>query len=162
MSIEMDRPGRIAQIRARLKAGDDVQYFDRIANGLIAATVIELNRVRLVVENHHDKKRWSIPFGAVNIDDVSVDLGPGATQQPVDRHRLRVGDLVGFRDRDNAEQYGRVLALNQKSASILTTSGRRWRVAYALLFPVYDAAAGSAGRTGDDNILDLLLEDGTD
>jgi hypothetical protein len=53
-----------------------------------------------------------------------------------------VGDAFGFRDRQNRDRYGRVLALNQKTATILTGDQQRWRVAYEFLFPVIDSNEG--------------------
>jgi hypothetical protein len=50
-----------------------------------------------------------------------------------------VGDAVGFRDRQNRDRYGRVLALNQKTATVFTNDQQRWRVAYQFLFPVIDS-----------------------
>jgi hypothetical protein len=156
---ETDRPERIAQVRARLKPGQTVDYFDAHANGLAKATVVGLNRTRLVVENLHDKKRWSIPFCAVNVDDVDVDIEASTTQQPLDRNQLSVGDMVGFHDKQNREQYGRILALNQKTASILTNQGQRWRVAYIFLFRVVDTEAGRPADASKYKVLDLFLEE---
>ena len=86
---------------------------------------------------------WSIPFGAVNVEGVETDIGVGtAGSHGLDRSRLKVGDAVGFRDRQNQDRYGRVLALNQKTATILTGDGQRWRVAYQFLFSVIDSNEG--------------------
>src|SRR5579871_696215 len=146
IDIEVDRPERIEQVRRQLKPGQAIDYFDTGVNGLARATIVELKRTRVVVRNQQDGKLWSIPFAAINIDNVTVDIGSGSAQQPLDRNRLRVGDVVGFRDRQNEEQYGRVLALNQKTASILTNQGQRWRVAYEFLFRVLDTEAGQSGE----------------
>nr|MBA3321371.1 hypothetical protein [Pyrinomonadaceae bacterium] len=62
-----------------------------------------------------------------------------AEQQALDRSRLKVGDAVGFRDRQNLDKYGRVVALNQKTATILISDNQKWRVAYQFLFPVIDS-----------------------
>jgi hypothetical protein len=58
-----------------------ISYFDEAQNRLIKATVIELHRTRLLVENEHDHQRRSIPFGAVNIDGVETDIGAVAPEQ---------------------------------------------------------------------------------
>ncbi len=116
-----------------------ISYFDEAQNRLIEASVRELHRTRLVVENRQDKKLWSTPFGAVNIDGVETDLrAVAAEQQTLDRSRLKVGDAVGFRDRQNQDKYGRVVALNQKTATILTSDQQKWRVDYQFLFPVIE------------------------
>ena len=117
-----------------------ISYFDEAQNRLIEARVRELHRTRLLVENQEDQKLWSIPFGAVNVDGVETDIrGVSPEQQPLSRSRLKVGDAVGFRDRQNQDKYGQVAALNQKTATILTGDNQRWRVAYQFLFPVIDS-----------------------
>jgi len=110
----------------------------RCRNRLVSASVIKLRRTRLLIENQPDKERWSIPFGAVNIEEVETDLRTAAAPQGLERSRLKVRDAVGFRDRQNQDRYGQVLALNPKTATILTRDQQRWRVAYQFLFPVID------------------------
>jgi len=139
LTMQLEDPGRIEQVRARLRPGMPISYFDEVQNRLIEATVIELHRTRLLVENRHDLERWSIPFGAVNIDGAETDISAAAEQQALDRSRLKVGDAVGFRDRQNLDKYGRVVALNQKTATILISDNQKWRVAYQFLFPVIDS-----------------------
>lgn len=141
---QLDNPQRVEQVRSRLSPGMNIAYFDETENRLVKARVVELNRTRLIVENQEDGKRWSIRFGSVNLDGVSVDLHPVSAQQPLDRSLLKAGDIVGFRDRQNREKYGRVQDLNQKTATILTNSGERWRVAYSFLFKVLNPADDSA------------------
>ena len=140
LSQQLEDPERIAQVRSRLRPGMLVSYFDEAQNRQIEATIIELHRTRLLVENRQDKARWSIPFGAVNVDGVETDIRAVAPEQrALDRSRLKVGEAVGFRDRQNQDKYGRVVALNQKTATILTSDNQKWRVAYQFLFPVIDS-----------------------
>ncbi len=139
LSQQLEDPERIELVRSRLRPGMLISYFDEAQNRLVEATVIELHRTRLLVENRHDKKRWSIPFGAVNVDGVETDIRGAAEQRTLDRSRLKVGDAVGFRDRQNLDKYGQVVALNQKTATILTSDQQKWRVAYQFLFPVIES-----------------------
>lgn len=138
LTMQLEDPGRIEQVRARLRPGMPITYFDEVQNRLVSASVIELRRTRLLIENQHDKERWSIPFGAVNIEEVETELSAAAAPQGLERSRLKVGDAVGFRDRQNQDRYGQVLALNPKTVTILTRDQQRWRVAYQFLFPVID------------------------
>jgi len=139
LNLQLEDPERIEQVRRRLRPGMPISYFDEAQNRLIEATVIELRRTRLLVENRHDQKLWSIPFGAVNVDGVETDIRAAVAEQPaLSRSRLKVGDTVGFHDRQNQDKYGQVVALNPKTATILTGDRQRWRVAYQFLFPVID------------------------
>ena len=140
ITLQLEDPQRIEQVRARLRPGMPISYFDEVQNRLIEATVRELHRTRLLVENRQDQKLWSIPFGAVNVDGVETDIRAGAAgPQALDRSRLKVGDAVGFHDRQNRDRYGHIVALNQKTATILTSDQQKWRVAYQFLFPVIDS-----------------------
>jgi hypothetical protein len=139
LSQQLEDPHRIEQVRSRLRPRMPISYFDEARNRLIKATVIELHRTRLLVENRHDKERWSIPFGAVNLDRVETDIRAGTEQRAIDRSQLKVGDAIGFRDRQNQDKYGRVVGLNQKTATILTSDQQKWRVAYQFLFPVIES-----------------------
>jgi len=138
LTMQLEDPGRIEQVRVRLRPGMPITYFDEVQNRLVSASVIELRRTRLLIENQHDKERWSIPFGAVNIEEVETDLRTAAAPQGLERSRLKMGDAVGFRDRQNQDRCGQVLALNPKTVTILTRDQQRWRVAYQFLFPVID------------------------
>lgn len=115
LTLELEDPERIEQVRARLRLGMAVTYFDEAQNRLVEATVRELHRTRLLVENRQDGELWSIPFGAVNTEGVETDIRVGvAGPRGLDRSRLKVGDAVGFRDWQSRDRYGRVLALNRR------------------------------------------------
>ena len=90
------------------------------------------------MENHADGQPWSIPFRAVNTNEVNTDISAGSEQAVPDRSHLKVGDTVGFRDRQNQEKYGRVIGLSQKTATTQTSNHERWRVAYKFLFRVIE------------------------
>jgi hypothetical protein len=141
LSQQLEEPERIEQVRSRLRPGMLISYFDEAQNRLIKSRVRELHRTRLLVENQDDQKLWSIPFGAVNIDEAETDIRAVTPEQRVlDRSRLKVGDAVGFRDRQNQDKYGQVVALNQKTATILTQDNQKWRVAYQFLFSVIESS----------------------
>ena len=65
-------------------------------------------------------------------------------------HRTRLlvenpqdGELC-YRDGQNRDRYGPVLALNQKTVTILTGDQQQWRAAYEFLFPVKKIRAAAA------------------
>jgi hypothetical protein len=74
LNQQLEEPGRVEQVRKRLRLGMPISYFDEAQNRLIEATVRELHRTRLLVEKRHDRKLWSIPLAAVNIDGVDADV----------------------------------------------------------------------------------------
>ena len=58
----LEDPVKIKKIKNSLKIGQDIEYFDAEENRLIEASIIELNRTRLLVKNWHDGKRWNVPI----------------------------------------------------------------------------------------------------
>ena len=110
ISQQLDNPERIEKVKARLRPGMKIEYFDETENRPVQATVLELNRTRLLVQNLSDGKRWSIRFCSVNLDRVVTDIRPAPEQRTLDRTLLHVGDQIGFRDRQNRELYGRIIA----------------------------------------------------
>ena len=141
ISHQLENPQRIQEIKSRLKLGQTITYFDGVENRLIEAKVIKLKRTRLLVENKHDKQRWDIPFYWVNLDSVDTDITLSSTMG-VDKSQIKVGDKVGFRDRQNNDVYGEVVRLNRKTATILTDDHTKWRVGYGLLYPVIEGERG--------------------
>jgi len=139
LNLELEDPERIEQVRRRLRPGMKIRYFDEAQNRSVEATIRELRRTRLLVENLGDGKPWLIPFCAVNLDEVETDLRTAPGHHALDRSSLKVGDQIGFRARQNQDQYGQVIALNQKTATILTSDHQKWRVAYQFLFPVIES-----------------------
>jgi hypothetical protein len=76
----------------------------------------------------------------------------------LDRNRVKVGEIVSFRDRQGQEHFGEVVKLNQKTASVMVDR-TRWRVAYGLLSPVID---GERAAETEDAIAGELVYDDTE
>lgn len=130
----LDDPERLQAIRDRLRPGQQVRYFDDQENREIMAEVLELRQTRVLIRRMDDHKTWVIPLYWLNLDGINTDLPTQNTG--LKRSNLKVGDEVGFYDRQNREVYGIVQRLNTKTVTLLTKDGASWRVAYHLLFPV--------------------------
>jgi hypothetical protein len=149
---QLDDPKRILAIRRQLKPGQEITYFDDRENRLVKATVISLKRTRLLVESCHDGQQWNIPFHFVNLEGVDTDIKP-SSRQGLDRNQLKVGDQVGFHDRQNYERYGEIIRLNQKTATLLVDRTTKWRVAYSLLFPIIEGRRGGDSKLIEETIV---------
>lgn len=70
---------------------------------------------------------------------MDTHLSSNEKQKGLSRTEICIGDVVGFLDSDNVEQYGKVIRLNQKT---VTLEGRNmgWRVPYSYLFKVHEQA----------------------
>ncbi len=130
----LDDPIRIADVKQLLRIGQEVEYFDGNANHAVNGTVVKFLPTKVVVENHHDKKHWRLPFYMINIHQIDTKINEG-NKQGLGRNEVAVDDLVGFLDRDNRERYGTVIRLNPKTVT-LACEGGQWRVAYSFLFKV--------------------------
>ncbi|MBF0238950.1 MAG: hypothetical protein HQM12_14705 [SAR324 cluster bacterium] len=80
------------------------------------ARVIKLDRTLVLVHNHEDHRPWKIRYGTINLEQVDTTIH-AKNYKALDCTRLKVGDLVGFKDRQNQDKYGTVTRLNQKTAS---------------------------------------------
>lgn len=138
---QLENPQRIDKIRRNLKPGQVVSYFDSGENRSVEAEIIKLKRTRLLVENIHDKQRWNIPFYWINLDRVDTDIVL-PTRRGVEKSQLKVGDMVGFQDKQNNDVYGEVIRLNPKTATIVTNTNAKWRVGYGFLYLVIEGEKG--------------------
>jgi hypothetical protein len=137
----LEDPRRLFEIKKRLSSGQKISYFDDTENKLIKAKVIKLMRTRLLVENIDDQQRWEIPLYYVNLDKVNTDI-IGSSKMGLDKSQLKVGDWVSFQDRQNNDVHGKIIRLNQKTATIKTNTNTEWRVGYEWLYIVINVEQG--------------------
>lgn len=141
---ELLNPDRVEQIKVQLKIGQAISYFDPRANGLIDAVILKIQKTRCLVRNVKDQKNWSIPFYYINLDDVDAAIQPPPNACGIPKSALQIGAKVGFKDRHNQEQFGEVIRLNPKTATIKLSDQHTWLVGYNYLFYVIDGDAYEA------------------
>lgn len=138
----LENPQRIDEIKRRLNPGQIIRYFDPVENRLIQAKVIRLKRTQLLVENVHNQKEWIIPIYWVNLDEKNTDI-TASSKKRLDKSQLKVGEIVGFLDKQNNDVHGEIIRLNQKTATIRTHMNTEWRVGYGWLYLVIDGEPSS-------------------
>jgi hypothetical protein len=131
----LDDPKSIAEIKQHLRIGQEIQYFDPGENRIIRATITAFKRTRVAVQHIEDSARWNIPYYYINIHEINTDITSTDKKSGLQRNEVKVGDKVGFLDRNNIEQYGDVIRLNPKTVTMQCRTGQ-WRVAYSFLFKV--------------------------
>lgn len=151
---EIDNPGRIKEIKKRLKPGITISYYEPRWNRLIDAVIIELRRTRLLVKNREDQKKWLIEYASVNLEGVGIDITFSSAPEGLDRNQLRVGDIVGFYHKDE-EMYGEVIKLNPQKAKVVTPGPVTWSVPYPMLFRVIEG-----NTVADPKIIDVKILEG--
>ena len=135
---QLEDPARLDAIKRQCRVGQRIAWFDSAENRLVEAEILALKQSRAAVRNLEDGKRWTIPLCFINLQGVAVDITP--SHAGVDRNTLKVGDLVGFQDKQGHERYGKVIKLNRRTAGI-AVGDAQWRVAYELLSAVIDGEA---------------------
>ena len=150
ISRSLEDPARLAAIRRQLHVGMVVRYFEASENRDLSAEILKIKRSRALVRNLHDGGRWDLPFYMLNLQGVDTSIRTASKAQQVDRAQLRVGDKVGYFDRDHQERYGEVIRLNPKKAKVRLTTGEVWHVPYSMLFYVLE---GQTRQGGDDGVL---------
>ena len=134
---QLENPQRLSEIKKCLTPGQKISYFDEKENRLIDAYVLKIMRTNVLVQNIHNQEKWQIPLYYVNLDEVSTDI-MDHSQEGLSKSQLKVGDMVGFQDKENNDVNGKIIRLNQKTATIITSTNTRWRVAYEYLQRIYD------------------------
>lgn len=142
---QMDNPQRIAEVKSHLKPGMVITYFNDDENRLIPATILKLDRTYVLVQHQDASIRWKIRYYMINLENVDTDI-KAPDRKKLDRTHLKVGDLVGFKDRQNQDLYGRITKLNPKTASVLVGENQRWKVYYEYLFEVVEGEVTSAPK----------------
>ena len=131
-------------LRSQLHVGQTVSWFDPQANALIDAVVLKVQVSRCLVRNIGDQKSWNLPFYYINLQNIDVDIAPPEGAIGIPKISLKVGDKVGFKDRELNEVFGEVIRLNPKRATVLLNNGKKWLVPYSQLFSVIDGEAAEA------------------
>ncbi len=133
---ELENPQQINTIKQKLRLGMELYYFDRVQNRSINARLIALRQKQAVVFDLEQKKDFLIPYYMLNIDRVETTIHEKTST--LTSNNLKVGDCVGFNS-DGRDFVGIVQRLNQKTATVHTNAGQKWRVSYSYLHRVHDA-----------------------
>lgn len=88
---ELENPKRIEQIKAQLKIGQAISYFDSQSNCLIDAVILKINRTRCLVKNINDRQNWNLHYYYLNVDNVDADIQAPKNVAGIPKNSLKVG-----------------------------------------------------------------------
>lgn len=131
-------PQRVTATRRRVHRGQRVEYFDPRTNRLHKGLVLEMRNSTVIVQDTERVMHLQLDYAALNLDCINTSIRE-RDSVGISRHEVAVGDEVGFQDREGNQRRGTVQRLNDKTVT-LDCNGHRWRVAYALLHQIIDAA----------------------
>ena len=135
---ELENPQRIFAVKEKLKEGSYIEYFEAKTQQFIRARLLKKNQKNVLVQNACDMKQWQIPYHFLKLDSREFDFR-NPEKKGLHKNELSVGQWVGFTNSRNGETVvGRIQGLNQKTVSLITAMGARWRVAYQLLYTIID------------------------
>lgn len=124
-------------VRRQLHQGQELVYYDPVANQQHSATLIECRRKDVVVCDHATRQQWVIPYAAINLEGADIRIRESGAAG-LSRHEISVGDTVGFLDKEQRQRQGQVIRLNDQTVTLLC-DGQNWRVSYALLHRMLEA-----------------------
>lgn len=133
---ELESHARIAKIKKSLRIGMDTTYFCHEKNGLVPVKVLELKPNKVVVGDPQNLQRKIIlPYFMLNISNADINIYEN--NQKLTANNLSVGDIVGF-THNGKDIIGMIERLNQKTVSLTSTVGTKWRAGYGGLYRVHD------------------------
>ena len=140
-----NEPRRILAARGRLHAGMVVRFFDDIDGAFRIGRIVALrDRDMTIDETDRNMRHTHVPYVAIDFDgqvpaepEVVDPSRPKPDQKRVTRADFKGGDMVTFDDRSGMPLIGKIIRLNQKTATIQTDNGE-WRVSFGLLRHVVD------------------------
>jgi len=140
-------PQRILNVRRHLHLGMTVHFLSDHDAAMHTGKIVAMRDRDLTIDDTKQNARWSgVPYAALDLGATADDSVAEVLDEPVrprpaarapTRDDFKIGDSVSFLDRDHRARFGRIVRLNQKTASLECDNGS-WRVSYALLKHVVD------------------------
>ncbi len=149
---KLEDADRILEVKRNLKIGQIVQYFIPESNRLAVGKLLKLQRRTALVEDQETGRHWDVIYPAIDLTPAMVKpYGDGVKLQDSDCF-YHSGDDVMFLDRHGGEQSGKIIALNQKTATVVC-KGTQWRIPYSGLTKI---EAQKAVRTTEPDDADAV------
>jgi hypothetical protein len=133
----LQNPKRILAIRQRLHRGQAVQFWSLRDGRMHQGCTVQFKPDQVLIHEEAPAQRlvW-VEYAAIRLDDSQPSPAP-SPRSTLNRADLAVGDSVGFEGQDLIQHIGKIVRLNQKTATVSCPEGE-WRVSYALLNRVVD------------------------
>ena len=131
----LENPKRIVAIRQRLHTGQPVEFWSLQERRTYRGRIAQFKPDQLLIHRDDNRFVW-VEYAALILEGLQST--PEVPSRPMlTREDFHVGDSVGFEGRDLLQHVGKIVRLNQKSATVSCDEGE-WRVSYALLHRVVE------------------------
>lgn len=126
---KLEDADRILEVKRSLKVGQVVQYFVPEENRVALGKLLKLKRRTALVEDQETNRQWDVIYPAIDLTPAKVKPYLDGVQLKNSDLFFRLGDDVQFLDRHQVALTGKIIALNQKTATVVC-KGTQWRIAY--------------------------------
>lgn len=131
----LENPKRILAIRQRLHTGQPIEYWSLRDRRMHRGRIAQFKPDPVLIHQDDNRLVW-VEYAALVIEGLHAAPEPPARPM-LTREDFGVGDSVGFEGRNLLQHTGRIVRLNQKTATVSCPEGE-WRVSYALLHRVVE------------------------
>lgn len=146
---ELENPHRLIAIKKRLNVGMHISYFNNTENRLIPSQLLTLRQKTVIVQHlEGDHRKTIVPYFMLNIENVDTEIHQNNKNEPLTANNLRVGDYVGFNYQGHSI-VGVIQKLNQKTVTLIDTTGNKCRVSYSLLHRIYHSETSNSETTNN-------------
>lgn len=128
-------PSRILAVRQRLHLGQEVHFWNLRHNRMQQGRIAQFKSDQLLIQTENPPAYWWVSYAAIQLDPSPAPMPQ--PPRPEGRSDFARGDTVSFEGRDLIQHLGRIVRLNQKTATV-SCDGIEWRVSFALLRHVID------------------------
>ncbi len=131
----LENPKRILAIRQRLHTGQPIEFWSLRDRRTRRGRIAQFKPDQVLIHQDDNRFAW-VEYAALVIEGLQAAPEP-PSRPMLTREDFRVGDSVGFEGRDLLQHVGKIVRLNQKSATVACDEGE-WRVSYALLHRIVE------------------------
>lgn len=125
-------PVRIMAIRRHLHLGQEVDFWNARTQKAQRGRIVNFKPDQVLVQTEIPRQGWWVMYAAISIDPANMPPQPPPERRPT-RADFARGDNVSFEPQDMIARFGRIIRMNQKTATVATEDGMEWRVAYGAL-----------------------------
>jgi hypothetical protein len=134
-------PRRILAVRRDLHMGQVVRFLDWRDGRMRTGRIVAMKDTQVTLHEDATRTQWKLPYVAIEPPAPgTVTPPPPAPAEPPKptREDFRCGEKVAFEDRYLNTQVGVIMRINERTATIDTGDGTKWRVGFGLLRHVLD------------------------
>lgn len=131
----LENPKRILAIRQKLNTGMPLEHWSLRDPRMHRGRIAQFKPDQMLI-HRDDGGHVRVEYGALVVDGHQAATEP-PSRPMLTREAFRLGDTVGFEERDLLQHIGTIVRLNQKTATLACQEGE-WRVSYSLLHRIVD------------------------